>query len=128
MFFSQAKSLVLSKPSENLEISLEPFNFELITVSPVTILPKKSIRFALIGLVNMLNNGGAIQSVAYDDEKSSVHVGVRGTGEMRIFASENPMTCRINGREVEFGYEDNMVIVQVPWPGSSSPSIVDYIF
>ena len=41
----QFSHMVLSKPAENTEISLEPFNFELITVSPVTVLARKSIHF-----------------------------------------------------------------------------------
>lgn len=128
MYFSQAKKLILSTPSESVEISLEPFNFELITVVPVTTLARKSVHFAPIGLVNMLNTGGAIQSLAFDDEKSSVCVGVRGTGEMRVFASQKPVACRIDGREVEFQYQEHMVVIQVPWPSSSKLSTVEYLF
>ncbi|KAM6572333.1 hypothetical protein CsatA_016413 [Cannabis sativa] len=128
MYFSQAKKLLLSQLSENVEISLEPFNFELITVSPVTLLEKKSVHFAPIGLVNMLNTGGAIQSLAFNNEKSCVQIGVRGTGEMRVFASSKPLGCEIDGREVEFRYEQHMVVIQVPWPTSSEMSIVNYTF
>lgn len=127
MYFSQAKKLILSQLSENVEISLEPFNFELITVAPVSLLEKKCVHFAPIGLVNMLNNGGAIQSLAFDEEKSSVQVGVRGTGEMRVFASRKPVSCEIDGKEVEFRYEQHMVVIHVPWP-TSNMSIVNYKF
>lgn len=128
MYFSQAKKLVLSNPSESVEISLEPFNFELITVAPVTVFAGKSVHFAPVGLVNMLNTGGAIQSLAFDDEESSVQIGVRGSGEMRVFASEKPAACHVDGREVEFQYEEQMVVIQVPWPSSSKLSTVEYIF
>lgn len=128
MYFSQAKKLILSHLTDNVEMSLEPFEFELITVSPVTFLAKKSVHFAPIGLVNMLNTGGAIQSLDFDNEKSSVQVGVRGTGEMRVFASKKPVACQVDGREVEFQYEEHMVLIQVPWPSSSNMSIVKYIF
>ncbi|XP_027358487.1 probable galactinol--sucrose galactosyltransferase 5 [Abrus precatorius] len=128
MYFSQAKKLVLSSPSDNEEISFEPFNFELITVSPVTVLLGKSLQFAPIGLVNMLNTGGAVQSLAFDEAHDLVEVGVRGTGEMRVFASERPTTCRIDGKEVDFDYEGSMVVIQVPWPGSSKLSTVQYVF
>ncbi|CAL0317287.1 unnamed protein product [Lupinus luteus] len=132
LYFSQGNKLVLSSPSDSEEISLEPFNFELITVSPVTFLHGKSsssvVQFAPIGLVNMLNTGGAIQSLAFDEAKNLVEVGVRGKGEMRVFASEKPSTCRIDGEEVHFQYESNMVVIQVPWPSSSKLSNVHYIF
>lgn len=128
-YFSQAKKLILSAPSDDSEeISLEPFNFELITVSPVTVLPGKSVKFAPIGLVNMLNTGGAVQSLAFDEGQNLVEVGLRGTGEMRVYASEKPRTCRIDGKEVDFEYEGSMVNIQVPWPGSSKLSTVQYVF
>lgn len=128
LYFYQTKKLVLSEPSESVEISLEPFNFELITVSPVTVLPGKSVEFAPIGLVNMLNTGGAVESLDFDEGRNFAEVGVRGSGEMRVFASERPRACRIDGEEVDFEYEEGMVVVQVPWPGSSRLSMIQYMF
>ncbi|KAJ0049303.1 hypothetical protein Pint_15509 [Pistacia integerrima] len=66
VYMFQENKLKLLKISDKLEISLEPFNYELLTVSPVKVLPKRSIQFALIGLVTMLNSGGAIQSLVFD--------------------------------------------------------------
>ncbi|KAK7365193.1 hypothetical protein VNO80_14059 [Phaseolus coccineus] len=127
LYFSQSKKLVLSAPSDSEEISLEPFNFELITVSPVTVLSGKSVKFAPIGLVNMLNTGAAVQSLTFDEAQNLVEVGVRGTGEMRVYASERPSTCRIDAKEVDFEYEGSMVKIQVPWP-SSKLSTVQFAF
>ncbi|XVF58020.1 hypothetical protein PTKIN_Ptkin07bG0028800 [Pterospermum kingtungense] len=128
MYFSQSKKLILSKPAENTEISLEPFDFELITVSPVTVLSGKSVHFAPIGLVNMLNAGGAIKSLAYNDLELSVQIGVKGAGEMRVFASEKPETCKIDGKDVGFEYEEHMISVQVPWSSPSGLSTIEYQF
>ncbi|KAJ8749930.1 hypothetical protein K2173_013845 [Erythroxylum novogranatense] len=131
MYMSQAKKLVFSKPYENIEIALDPFNFELITVSPVATLTlaHKAVQFAPIGLVNMLNTGGAIQSLVYDSANGdSLRIGVKGSGEMRIFASEKPRTCRIDGLDAAFQYEEYMVVVQVPCSDPSSPCIVEYLF
>lgn len=129
MYLSKSKKLVLSKAHENIEIALEPFNFELITVSPVTTLAGKPAQFAPIGLVNMLNTGGAIQSLAYtNDSTSSVQIGIKGSGEMRVFASEKPRSCKIDGRDVAFEYEGHMVVTQVPWSTPSGLSTIDYLF
>ncbi|KAK7381425.1 hypothetical protein VNO78_34103 [Psophocarpus tetragonolobus] len=128
LYYSQGNKLILSAPSDSEEISLEPFNFELITVSPVTVLPGKSVKFAPIGLVNMLNTGGAVRSLAFDEADNLVEVGVKGSGEMRVYASERPSTCRIDGKEIDFEYEGSMVKIQVPWPGSSKLSTVQYAF
>nr|KYP53913.1 Stachyose synthase [Cajanus cajan] len=128
LYLLKDNKLKLMKSSENLEVSLEPFSFELLTVSPVTVLPKRLIQFAPIGLVNMLNSGGAIQSLEFDDHTDLVKIGVRGCGEMRVFASEKPLSCTIDGVAVKFDYEDKMVRVQVPWPSSSKLSMLEFLF
>lgn len=127
IYILQEKKLKLLKSLESIEISLEPYNYELLIVSPVTMLPRRLVQFAPIGLVNMLNSGGAIQSLAVDD-KNLVRVGVKGRGEMRVFATEKPMACKIDGVDVEFSYDDQMVIIQVPWPKSSRLSVIEYSF
>ncbi|GFZ12013.1 raffinose synthase family protein [Actinidia rufa] len=110
VYFFHQKKLNLLKPSQTLEISLQPFDYELLTVSPVKNLPSKSVQFAPIGLVNMLNSGGAIQSLVCDDYENSVRVGIRGSGEMKAFASDRPVSCQINGVDVDFGYDDERVV------------------
>ncbi|XP_010528235.1 PREDICTED: probable galactinol--sucrose galactosyltransferase 5 [Tarenaya hassleriana] len=126
MFLSQSKKLILSEPTDDLEITLQPFEFELITVSSVVTLKGNSVQFAPIGLVNMLNTGGAIRSLVYHDE--SVEIGVKGAGEFRVYASRKPVSCKIDGESVEFEYEDSMVSVQVPWSDSEGLSSVKYLF
>ncbi|CAN6713822.1 unnamed protein product [Malus baccata var. baccata] len=131
MYTFQQNKLKLLKPSEKVEIPLEPFSFELLTVSPVRVLRKKLIQFAPIGLVNMLNTGGAIDSVEVEElegNPSLVRIGVKGCGEMRMFASERPTACEIDGEGVKFDYFDKMVRVQVPWLTSSRSVLVDYLF
>lgn len=128
VYLFQEKKLMLTALSEDVEITLEPFDFELLTVSPVKMLSKKMVQFAPIGLVNMLNSGGAIQSLEFNDEEEMVRVGVKGTGEMKVFSSEKPKACRINGKDVAFEYGEKMVVIEVPWPGSSTLSVIEYLF
>uniref|UniRef100_A0A1D1XNT9 Galactinol--sucrose galactosyltransferase n=1 Tax=Anthurium amnicola TaxID=1678845 RepID=A0A1D1XNT9_9ARAE len=124
--------LSLLKLEDGIDVSLDPFHFELLTVSPVKSLSppppsrKTAVQFAPIGLANMLNTGGAIQSVEFDGD--GVKVAVKGTGEMKAFSSEKPVTCRVNGEETAFAYEGSVVSVQVAWPGSSEPSVIEYLF
>ncbi|WMV17619.1 hypothetical protein MTR67_011004 [Solanum verrucosum] len=92
----------LVKPTDRVQITLEPFNFELLTVSLVTILGTKLVQFTPIGLVNMLNTDGVIQSIELDDESNSVEVEIKGVGEMRIFGSQKQSTCKINSEIVPF--------------------------
>ncbi|KAI3503468.1 hypothetical protein L1887_31910 [Cichorium endivia] len=130
LYLFQHKKLILAKRSDIIELSLEPFDFELVTVSPITVLAHKLVRFAPIGLVNMLNSGGAIQSVTFVsniDGACMVQIGVKGAGEMVVFASQKPSECYIDGENVNFKYEEHMVIVQVPWP-TTGLCIIDYMF
>lgn len=117
---------MLSGPNDDLEITLEPIKFELITVSPVVTIEGSSVQFAPIGLVNMLNTSGAIRSLVYHEE--SVEIGVRGAGEFRAYASREPVSCKIDGEVVEFGYEESMVVVQVPWSAPEGLSSIKYQF
>lgn len=129
LYLSQSKRLLLSELSHDFEITLEPFDFELVTVSPVTELKgnNRTVEFAPIGLVNMLNSGGALQSVQYG--AGSVKVGVRGSGELKAFSSVKPKSCKVNGKDAGFEYDGLMVTAQVPWPGSSSElSLVQYTY
>lgn len=132
VYMYRQKKLKLLKLSDNVEITLQPFDYELLTICPVTTLSEKSVQFAPIGLVNMLNSGGAIDSLVYNDNDdnpgSSVRIGVKGSGVMRAFASEKPSSCMINGVSVNFSYGDRMVTVQVPWPNSSRSSEIMYVF
>uniref|UniRef100_A0A6N2KVC8 Galactinol--sucrose galactosyltransferase n=1 Tax=Salix viminalis TaxID=40686 RepID=A0A6N2KVC8_SALVM len=117
MYLSQSKKLVLSKPHDNIEIALEPFNFELLQCPH----PICSYRFSehaqqwrcypVIGLYN-----------------NTVQMGIKGSGEMRVFASEKPRACKIDGREVAFEYGECMATTQVPWSSPSGLSIVEYLF
>ncbi|KAK4264374.1 hypothetical protein QN277_025562 [Acacia crassicarpa] len=128
VYLLKEDKLKVLKYSEEFQVSLDPFSFELVTVSPVMVLPQTLVQFAAIGLVNMLNSGGAIQFVEIE-EQSSVKIRLRGCGEMRVFASEKPVGCKINGEDTNFEYEDKMVRLHVPWPEASSGfSVVEYLF
>ena len=68
------------------------------------------------------------KSMEFDNDGDLVRIGVRGSGEMKVFALVKPVSCKIDGVSVKFGYEDRMVSVQVPWPSSQGESVVEYIF
>ncbi|XP_042393532.1 galactinol--sucrose galactosyltransferase-like [Zingiber officinale] len=131
VFLSRARKVELRKPEEKIEITLDPFDYELLTVSPVKTLSSstmsEAVQFAPIGLVNMLNSGGAVQSL--ETRLFEVAIEVKGAGEMRAFSSAAPLGCRINGEKTEFTYAEGMVALHVPWPGSSSKlTLVEYSF
>lgn len=132
VYSSRVKKLALLKPDEEFEVELDPFSYDLFVVSPVNIFPlRRSIQFAPIGLVNMLNAGGAVQSLEFEDRlsESTVKIAVKGAGEMKAYSSERPAACRVNREDAGFVYEENVVTVEVPWSGSSNKlCIVEYLY
>ncbi|XP_072999406.1 galactinol--sucrose galactosyltransferase [Typha latifolia] len=134
VYLLQARNLLLLKPEEEVEITLDPFNYELLVVSPVhkALNSEKKVLFAPIGLVNMLNSGGAIEMFEFKDEARDyfmAKVAVKGAGELKAYSSVRPKACKIDGEEVSFVYEESMVTLQVPWSGSSSkPRHIDYLY
>ncbi|KAI5004975.1 hypothetical protein ZWY2020_032218 [Hordeum vulgare] len=133
VYFVEAKKLELMLPEETVEITLEPFNYELLVVAPVRVVsPEKDIRFAPIGLANMLNTGAAVH--AFESSESGngeviVEVAVKGAGEMAAYSSAKPRLCKVEGEAAEFEYKDGVVTVAVPWSGSSSKlSRVEYVY
>lgn len=133
VYFVESKKLILLAPQDEVEITLDPFNYELLVVSPVKKLSlgQNSVLFAPIGLANMLNAGNAIESVEFKEEQKEItaKVTVKGAGEMRVYSSVRPASCRVNGEEAGFVYEESMVGVQVPWTGSSTKlTLIEYLY
>jgi raffinose synthase len=126
VYFFQAHRFCLIGPTEEIHVELDPFQFELFTFVPVKRMPR-GIRFAAVGLVNMLNTGGAVERVRCGGGCATVEV--RGCGDMWAYASPKPKICKLNGVEVDFvyGIEDGTVRIEVPW-NEESNSILEYVF
>ncbi|KAI4389123.1 hypothetical protein MLD38_001382 [Melastoma candidum] len=121
----KSKELLLLGASTELEISLDPFNFELAIVTPIKKLAGASVEFAPIGLTNMLNAGGALRELEHGERLARVRV--RGEGEMKVYASKRPKGVKIDGEEAKFEYEEvGMVTIHVPW--STALSTIEYLF
>jgi len=126
VYFFQAHRFCLIGPTDEIHVELDPFQFELFTFVPVKRMPR-GIRFAAVGLVNMLNTGGAVERVRCGGGCATVEV--RGCGDMWAYASPKPKICKLNGVEVDFvyGIEDGTVRIEVPW-NEESNSILEYVF
>lgn len=124
VYMVEARELRLLRPDEGVDLTLQPFTYELLVVAPVRVIsPERAIKFAPIGLANMLNTAGAVQAFeAKKDARGGVtaEVSVKGAGELVAYSSARPRLCKVNGEEAEFAYKDGMVTVDVAWSGSSS--------
>nr|CAB3476111.1 unnamed protein product [Digitaria exilis] len=133
VYMVEARKMKLLGFEDGVDLTLAPFTYELLVVAPVRVVsPERGVKFAPIGLADMLNTAGAVQEF---ETKSGVdggvvaEVAVKGAGEMVAYSSARPRMCRVNGEEAEFKYEDGMVTVDVPWMGSSSKLCrVEYVY
>ena len=95
-----------------------------VTVAPI--MSHSGVDFAPIGLIDMLNPGGAMLAVSCDTSPKRWHTGsststsnrqrrivpelclqmeVRGAGKFAVFCSRRPLHCRVTEREVEHQYD-----------------------
>ena len=93
--------------------------FDLFVVSPVFEIVAgtagKIINVAPIGLINMLNAGGAILS-AGPVGKHAFAMDVRGCGEFLVYASEKPVKVVLGEKAVDFEYKEETMEVRFSLP------------
>ncbi|KAG6743464.1 hypothetical protein POTOM_052156 [Populus tomentosa] len=103
---------------EKFGVGLRTLECDVFTVSPIKVYYQR-IEFAPIGLMNMYNSGGAIESVEQCGDPSSyngrIHIKGRGAGCFGGYSSMKPKGCSINGEEEEmkYGEEDKLVTVTI---------------
>ena len=80
----------------------------------------QKIEFAPIGLMNMYNSGGAIESVQQSGDSTGYNRRIlikgRGAGSFGGYSSVKPKGCSINGKEEEelkYREEDKLVKVTI---------------
>lgn len=106
-------SLTRLQKEEEFDISLKTLQCDVFTIAPIKVY-NQNIEFAAIGLINMYNSGGAVESI----EQSGGGIGIRGRGEGKFgaYSSVKPKSCLVNSKQVGFTFreEDNLVIVTIP--------------
>ncbi|PON85231.1 Glycosyl hydrolase [Trema orientale] len=100
----------------NLEVSLATLQCEIYTISPIKVFGNGQ-RFAPIGLLDMYNSGGAVESLSCREEFSGFTVTIkgRGVGRFGAYSSSKPKRCKVDQKEDEFTYnaEDGLLIVKL---------------
>ncbi|KAG5252349.1 galactinol--sucrose galactosyltransferase [Salix suchowensis] len=104
---------------EQFGVGLKTLECDVFTVSPIKAYYQK-IEFAPIGLMNMYNGGGAIESVQQSGDstgyKRRILIKGRGAGSFGGYSSVKPKGCSINGKEeeeVKYREEDKLVTVTI---------------
>ncbi|KAH9320818.1 hypothetical protein KI387_015457 [Taxus chinensis] len=99
-------SLTRLSRTGSLTLSLKVLEYEVYTVSPVTDY-NHIVCFAPLGLIDMYNAGGAVESSDYFDEdnKCLIKITVRGCGRFGAYTSKKPTRCLLNMKQIEHSYE-----------------------
>nr|CAD1833207.1 unnamed protein product [Ananas comosus var. bracteatus] len=121
VYLNQAELLQLMTPnSDPIEVTLHPSSFEIFTFVPITSLAF-GVKFAPVGMVNMLNCGGTVVEVEngdVDEEPRVVKFKVKGAGELLAYSSEKPKRVCVNGVDEEFEWVRNGELrMDLSWEG-----------
>ncbi|OAY81768.1 Stachyose synthase [Ananas comosus] len=121
VYLNQAELLQLMTPnSDPIEVTLHPSSFEIFTFVPITSLAF-GVKFAPVGMVNMLNCGGTVveaENGDVDEEPRVVKFKVKGAGELLAYWSEKPKRVCVNGIDEEFEWVRNGELrMELSWEG-----------
>ncbi|KAJ8759679.1 hypothetical protein K2173_009771 [Erythroxylum novogranatense] len=105
-------------------VSLNILKCDVFTVSPIKLLSAlhrctiNRFNLHLLGLINMYNSGGAVESVDHSGDSSTckIHIQGRGAGKFGAYSSVKPKSCFLNSKEEEFVFreEDNLLTITMP--------------
>lgn len=117
VYLHKAGNFHLMKASDKLEITLEPSSFEIAMIAPVLEFGEE-VKFAGVGLENMLNSGGAVELVEQKIEAKNVGylAKIKGAGKFLAYSSVKPEKVVLDGEIVEFEWRNDGVLkFDVPW-------------
>ncbi|EPS58292.1 stachyose synthetase variant 1, partial [Genlisea aurea] len=117
LYLHKAETLHLSGAKDHVEITLQPSSFELVTVAPVYKFGGR-IEFAAVGLENMFNTGGAVESVkrSWDGKTASVIIQIKGAGKFLAYSSLKPQKVLLDKESTAFEWNnDGILKFEVPW-------------
>ena len=102
---------------EAVELRLTDREWEVATVSPIATARDNSAHFAALGLLDMLNGGGAIASSRLSapfGRGISATVQLSATGTFGAYCMPEPRAVRLDGQPVEFVYDAASHMLRVP--------------
>lgn len=93
----------------SVALSLPPMEWDVITIAPI------HHGLAVIGLAHLLNSGGAIHDLRWEDRACQVHV--RDGGQLVAWCVAPPASVQVNGCAATFRYESNTGLLTVAMAG-----------
>lgn len=108
--YRSSELIVLHRDSA-FHVSLKVLEYEIFTVSPIIIVG--GVRFAVIGLMEMFNSGGAIEGIVISSNTDShfVEIALKGCGRFGAYSSKRPKKCCLDSMEMDFEFDSSSGLV-----------------
>lgn len=121
VFSFNTGSLSRLSMEESMNITLGMLQCDIYTVSPIKVYNKR-IEFAAIGLMNMYNSGGAVESVDIFGESSGCKIQIkgRGSGNFGAYSSVKPKSCKLNSEDKDFKFREEDKLLDMVIPSTTS--------
>ncbi|KAK4402491.1 putative galactinol--sucrose galactosyltransferase 2 [Sesamum angolense] len=90
----------------------------------------ENFRFSPIGLLDMYNSGGAVESLKHTDDSSgcSVTIQARGYGRFGAYSSTKPRACFVDMTEAAFSCSPDDGLLTVTLPGECSLKEIQVLY
>ncbi|KAJ0049231.1 hypothetical protein Pint_15588 [Pistacia integerrima] len=122
---------ILSKLSKkgNLKVSLATLQCEIYTISPIRVFGQ-NLLFAPIGLLDMYNTGGVVETMNYIRDHSECRIKIKGKGCGRFgaFSSTKPKCCIVDMKEEEFTYNAQDGLLTVKLDGYCNLREIEFVY
>lgn len=114
VFSHCGRKLLLLNEQEAFDMRLGRREWELFTLSPVK--SAGDVTFAPLGLMDMLNGGGAVVASALSSRLHFVHatVSLRATGQFSAYCQPAPTIVQVDGERVPFTHDEVTGLLTVP--------------
>jgi raffinose synthase len=98
---------------DSVKLTLEPAGFRVVALRRLR--AWKGVAYAPLGLLDMLNGGGAV--LACDEGADGARVKARGPGRFGVYAERAPETVTVDGARVEAAFADGLVTLDLAAAG-----------
>ncbi|XP_047043873.1 stachyose synthase-like [Lolium rigidum] len=116
--------VLMTRESDPINFALQPSSYEIFTFAPVMLLAG-GVKFAPVGVVDMLNCGGTIVDV---EGHGDVRVRVKGAGNLVVYSSVRPARSLVDGCDVAFEWGNGGKLeVSVAWK-QDKEGVCDVVF
>lgn len=90
----------------------------------------QDLLFAPIGLLDMYNSGGAVESInsVMDRSKYIIKIKGKGCGRFGAYSSTKPKCCMVDTKDEEFTYNAEYGLLTVKLPGECTLRDIEFVY